>query len=145
MRFEDAAPLRGSLELRIRRQGREVERYRDDNMIMASARNALARLIGGDGEGKVVTTIGVGVNGDGPSPDDTGLESSYTKPLAGHSYPATGSVAFDFSIGPAEANGKSIREFGLICNDGTLFARKTRGVIEKADDIEIVGTWTINF
>ena len=54
-------------------------------------------------------------------------------------------MSFSFTIGKAEANGKKIREFGLLCSDGTLFARKTRGVIEKADDIEIVGTWTIIF
>lgn len=145
MRLEDAAPLRGSLELHITRAGLEIEHYRDDNMIMSSARDALARLIGGDGAGKVVTKIGVGTNGDGPSPDDTGLTNSYTKTLTSHSYPATGSVVFAFVIGPAEANDKAIREFGLICGDGSLFARKTRGAIEKADDIEITGTWTINF
>jgi len=60
-------------------------------------------------------------------------------------YPATGEACFAFTIGAGEANGKSIREFGLLCSDGTLFARRTRGVIEKADDIEITGTWTIKF
>lgn len=145
MQFTDKAQLSGSFEIRVFQDGREIEHYRADNMIMSSARDALARLIGGDGAGKVVTKIGVGTNGNGPSPEDTKLTGGYVKNVSGKSYPATGQVAFAFSIGLGEANGKAIREFGLICSDGTLFARKTRGVIEKADDIEIVGTWTINF
>lgn len=44
MNFEEALPLRGEFELRIFRAGVPVEDYRDHNMIMAVARNALARL-----------------------------------------------------------------------------------------------------
>lgn len=46
MNFEEALPLRGEFELRIFRAGVPVEDYRDHNMIMAVARNALARLLG---------------------------------------------------------------------------------------------------
>lgn len=145
MKFEETLPLRGTLELRILRGEREIERYEDNNMIMTVARDALARLLGGDGSGKTITRIGVGINGDGPDPADTALTSAYTKNVSGHNYPAPGQVRFEFTIGKSEANGKKLREFGLICSDGTLFARKTRGIIEKADDIEIAGTWTINF
>lgn len=145
MRFDEALPLRGSFEIRVFKAGREVEHYQDHNMIMTVARDALARLLGGDGNGKTVTKIGVGTNGEGPDPADTTLTNAYTKNVSGHSYPAPGQVRFEFTIGKSEANGKKLREFGLICSDGTLFARKTRGVIEKADDIEIAGTWTINF
>lgn len=145
MKIRDETCLRGSFEIRVFKAGREIEHYRDENMIMAQARNALARLIGGDGSGKTVTKIGVGTNGDGPTPDDTGLRDAYAKAVTGCTYPATGEACFDFTIGAAEANGMAIREFGLLCGDGTLFSRKTRGVIEKADDIEIRGTWTIKF
>lgn len=145
MHFEETAQLRGELELSIRKAGIEVERYIDHNMIMNVARDALARLLGGDGTGKTITHIGVGTNGNGPDPADTQLTSAYTKKISGHSYPATGRVTFSFSIGRAEANGKKICELGLLCSDGTLFARRTRGIIEKADDIEIIGTWTIIF
>ena len=77
MKIRDETCLRGSFEIRVFKAGREVEHYRDENMIMAQARNALARLIGGDGSGKTVTKIGVGTNGDGPTPDDTGLRDAY--------------------------------------------------------------------
>lgn len=145
MRLTDTFPLRGSLDLRIFKAGREVEHYVDHNMIMAEARNALARLVGGDGSGKVITQIGVGTNGKAPTPQDSGLTKAYTKKLAGCTYPAVGEAVFSFKLGTGEANGMAICELGLLCNDGTLFARRTRGIIEKADDIEIVGTWTIKF
>ena len=145
MKFEDSASLRGDFEIRVFRKGVEIEHYQDRNMIMASARDALARLIGGDGKGKVITQIGVGINGGEPKPTDTGLAKGYAKNVNGCSYPATGEACFTFTIAAGEANGLAIREFGLLCSDGTLFARKTRGVIEKADDIEISGTWTIKF
>jgi hypothetical protein len=145
MRLTEEYRLRGVLDVRVFRDGLEIEHYRDENMIMASARDALARLVGGDGAGKTVTRIGVGTNGNGPSPGDTDLTNAHVKNLAGRSYPATGEVSFSFSIAVGEANGKAIRESGLICGDGSLFARKTRGAIEKADDIQITGTWTIQF
>lgn len=145
MLFEENMPLRGDFELRIFRDGKLEESYRDHNMIMTVARTALASLLGGDGKGKTITSIGVGTDGNGPTPSDTELKNAYIKNISGHSYPAAGRVRFAFTIGKGEANGKQLREFGLICSDGTLFARKVRGVIEKADDIEIVGTWTIIF
>ncbi len=145
MKLIEEMPMRGVFELSILRNGKEIEHYRDDNMIMNVARDALARLVGGDGTGKVIAKIGVGTNGDGPDPADTALKSPYIKNLGKRSYPATGQVTFEFSFGLAEANGLAIREFGLVCSDGTLFARKTRGIIEKAVDIEIHGTWTIIF
>lgn len=145
MKFMDSACLRGDFEIRVFRKGVEIEHYQDKNMIMASARDALSRLIGGNGAGKVVTKIGVGVNGIEPKPTDSGLTNGYAKDVSGCAYPATGEARFAFTIAAGEANGMAIREFGLLCSDGTLFARKTRGVIEKADDIEITGTWTIKF
>lgn len=41
--------------------------------------------------------------------------------------------------------GLNIRELGLLCADGTLFARKVRGLIEKTSDLSITGSWTIIF
>ena len=145
MKFVENAPLRGDFEIRVFRNGVEIEHYRESNMIMNSAKDALARLVGGDGSGKTITKIGVGTNGNGPSASDVGVTNGYIKNVAGCRYPATGEACFDFTIAAGEANGLGIREFGLICSDGTLFARRTRGLIEKAGDIDITGTWTIKF
>lgn len=144
MKLKDFANLTGIFELKIIRNNK-TEIYKDENMIMNVAKDALAKLIGGDGSGKVITKIGFGTNGNGPTPDDIQLTNAYVKSLSGHTYPQTGHVRFTFNLATTEANGKQIREFGLICSDDTLFARKTRGVIEKSDDISLEGSWTIIF
>ena len=145
MKATEILTLRGSLHVNVRRAGVIVESWRDDNMIMLGARVALAQLIAGSGAGKVITKIGVGTNGSGPTPADTALTSPFIKNTQGHEYPAAGRVQFNWKLETTEANGKVIREFGLIADDNTLFGRKTRAPIEKADDISLDGAWTIIF
>jgi len=145
MKFQDSERLRGIFELNLYRQGVLIEHYREENMIMNNAKDALAKLIAGDGTGKTITKIGFGTNGNGPTPDDTSLTNPFIKQLSSRSYPQTGQVTFNFTLATTEANGMSIREFGLICSDNTLFARKTRGAIEKSNDISLEGAWTIIF
>lgn len=145
MKATEILTLRGSLLVNVRRAGVIVESWRDDNMIMLAARVALAQLIAGDGAGKVITKIGVGTDSNGPTPADTALTSPFIKNLQGHEYPAAGRVQFNWRLETTEANGKIIREFGLITADDALFARKTRAPIEKADDISLDGAWTIIF
>ena len=141
----DDTPLCGNFRLVIKKNGVVIEEYNDHNMIMNVAKDAMAQLIGGSGSGKTITGIGFGTNGNGPSPADTMLTGSYSKNVASVSYPATGQVQFNWLLTTTEANGMSIKEFGLICGDTTLFARKTRGAIEKQDDISLDGSWTIIF
>jgi hypothetical protein len=146
MKFEEKdVTLRGIFELRIIKNGTVIEQYKDENMIMNVAKDALAKLIGGDGSGKAVTKIGFGTNGSGPTPDDTALTNAHVKSISSRSYPQVGQVRFNFNLATTEANEKTIREFGLICSDNTLFARKTRGAIEKSSDIAFEGSWTIIF
>jgi len=145
MQATDRLTVRGALDITVRRQGVIIERIAMPNMILEAARTAMAALIAGDGAGKHIAEIGVGTNGDGPAPGDTGLTGAFTKPVSGFAYPAAGEVRFDWRLETTEANGLSIREFGLITADGTLFARKTRAAIEKADDISLDGSWTIIF
>jgi hypothetical protein len=129
----------------VRKEGRIIEEYEDKNMIMNVAKDAMARLIGGDGAGKIISDIGFGTNVTGPSPDDIGLTAAYSKPVVSVEYPATGQAAFHWSLGTSEANGKEITELGLLCSDGTLFARKVRGAIKKESDLSLDGVWTIIF
>lgn len=141
----DTITIRGSLRFKVKKNGVTIEEFEDHNMIMNVAKDAMARLIGGSGSGKTITKIGFGTNGNGPTPLDTGLTGSYSKNVASVSYPTTGQAQFNWLLTTSEANGMSIKEFGLICGDTTLFARKTRGAIEKQDDISLDGSWTIIF
>lgn len=145
MKDKDLVTMKGDFRLVVKKNGVVIEEYRDHNMIMNVAKAAMAQLISGSGTGKTITKIGVGTNGVGPAPTDTALTSSYSKNVTSVNYPATGQAQFNWSLGTTEANGLSIKEFGLICGDATLFARKTRGAIEKQDDISLDGSWTIIF
>lgn len=146
--FEDHAPvIRGSLELVVRRSGRVVLHEKDHNLIVNVARQNMARLLTGEGSNRIINRIAVGTNPTPPSPTDTAITNAFVKPISSFSYPTPTSARFNFLIRENEANGMAIAEFGLIAADGSLFARRTRGgkVIEKEDDLEIEGFWTILF
>lgn len=124
--------------------GNVVDCWEDRNLIVQGGRDAVASLIGAGTAGKVVNRISVGTNGSGTLLTDTAITSPFEKNLSGTTYP-TGSVQFSFSIETSEANGMTIREFGLLCTDDTLFARIVRAPIVKDNTIRIEGTWTITF
>jgi hypothetical protein len=143
---EEKLGPRGRFVMRVYKHGELVETFEDRNMIMNNAKQALASLIAGDGAGKHIAQIAVGANGTAPTPDDTALKTPFVKNIAQAVYPQSGQVEFSWTLSPTEANGMSIREFGLLCADGTLFARRTRDIpLQKKPDIALDGQWTIVF
>jgi hypothetical protein len=146
MKFTDTAALRGHFHLDIRRaDGTLIESIDEENLIVNGAKDQLARLVGGNGTNRHITQIGFGTGTNAANPNNTGLTGAFWKPITSVSYPATGQVAFAWSLSNAEGNGLAITEFGLRCADGTLFARKVRQPINKSDDLALTGTWTIIF
>lgn len=145
MDIKESIQLRGTLEVAVIRDDRLIDWWKDENLIVNGAREMLARLIAGDGAGDSVASIGFGTGSAPASPNDTGLTAAHWRPLSGHEYPAPGKVRFRFALSTAEANGLTIREFGLRTSSGELFSRKVRGGIEKNSDISLEGTWTITF
>jgi hypothetical protein len=140
--------MRGDFRVQIYRRGRLIEAYHDHNLIVDGARDAMARLIMEDVAGKRITHIALGTNGAAPTPDDTAITGTFVKVISGFSYPVPGQAEITWNLSVSEANGLAIIEFGLICADGTLFARKIREnskPIYKEDDISIDGQWTIIF
>lgn len=145
MDFIDAAQKpRGYFSLDIFRNGHLIERFEDENLIVTSARESVARLVAGDIEGRSITQIGFGTNGATANPANTVLIGAYIKPIDSHIYPVSTSVQFNFSLNPSEANGLLISEFGLLTSAGFLHARKVRsGPLLKDIDISLTGTWTL--
>jgi hypothetical protein len=123
--------------MKVYQRGKLIEEYEDHNLIVDGARSVMARLIAGEVEGQSITHIALGTNGATPTPDDTEITEAFpTHPPAG------------WNLLVSEANGLAIIEFGLLCGDGTLFARKIREKplpIYKEDDISVDGQWTIIF
>jgi hypothetical protein len=144
--IRETAAMRGVFRMRIYRRGTLIEQYEDPNLIVDGARTAMARLIAGNGTGKNLNRIAFGTNGAMPVPGNTLIASPFTKSFDRVSYPASNQVEFAWSLATTEANGKAISEFGLLCVDGALFARKNRGKpINKDSDIAIDGQWVIIF
>jgi hypothetical protein len=146
IQIKETLPMRGCFTMRVYRRGELIERYEDHNLIVSGAQNAAARLLAGAGQGKHISKIAFGTNGNIPTPDDTEITSPFYKPVLSFSFPATGQVEFKWNLLSHEANGKAIKEFGLLCEDLSLFARKVRGeAIPKEADISLEGEWVIIF
>jgi hypothetical protein len=125
--------------------GRIIENYVDNNLVLNGGRTAVMLLLGAGDTGKQLTQIAVGTNGTAPVGTDVAITGAFTKALGAVSYPSANSVRFDFQIGAGDANGIAIQEFGILCDDNTVFARKVRALINKNSDIILNGNWTIQF
>ena len=135
---------KGTVKMDVYKDGVLVERFEDRNLIVTSGRNAVAALIGSADTDKAVDRYAVGSNGSATVLTDTAITDQFAKAVGGITYPS-GAVQFAFSLELAENNGVTIREFGLLCVDGTLFARIVRAPIIKDATVRIEGTWTITF
>lgn len=148
-KFTERAGMRGRFSMKVYRRGRLIETFTENNLIVNGARRAMEKLIAGNVEGASITNISFGVSGNVPTPGDEGIADAFTKPVTSVAFlPAAegGGVEFSWDLLTTEANGKAILEFGLMCADGTLFARRTRATpINKDSDIAIEGQWIINF
>jgi len=156
--------LQGELKVKyFDRSGRVVHQIEGPNMIMTVAKVTLSKLIGGDTSGKSVTKLALGNDATVPAPDNAsiggivstaltsgvntkaGITCAYLKTLTGHTYPSAGRIAFQWALDYGEANGLEIKEYGLVCEDLTMFSRKTRGVVTKSSGLSATGIWTIIF
>jgi len=146
VQFREAMPMRGRFIMRVYKSGKLIETYVDDNLIVNGAKDAAAHLLAGDANGKHISKIGFGTSGNIPTPDDTELAAPFIKQISSVEHPSLGQAEFRWNLFSSEANGKHIIEFGLMCEDGTLFARKIREeAIPKGSDIALEGEWIIIF
>lgn len=139
--------FKGRFELNVicAHTGKILEHYVDKNLVVNGGRTAVCRLLGAGGSTKQLTQLSVGTNGTQPTGVDNAITNEFKKNLGTVTYPTISSVRFAFSLGASEANGLAIAEFGILCADNTLFARKVREVINKNSDIILNGNWTISF
>lgn len=143
--MKEAVTFKGVFTLKVYKKGELVETFSENNLVVVGGRNAIARLIGGSVSNNSVTKIGFGTNTAPANVLDTALTNSFVKNVTSVAYPSNGQVDIVWSLEEAEANGKSITEFGLITAGNALFARKVREVIEKTSDIRLEGTWQLIF
>ena len=142
------ASPRGEFELRIYGRGRLLLAEREPNVIVNGAAEVLARLLAGTAGPYAVGKIGFGISGVEASAADTALTGAFVKAIGSYTFPETGKVRFAWTLGAGEANGKQIREFGLLTAGNALVARKVRqsgAVIEKTTDVSLSGSWSLMF
>lgn len=141
-------PPTGHVIVEVRRNGIIVPElcWEQKNLIVANSKQIHAKLLGGSVSNQSVTQIAYGTNGTAPASGDTAITAAFTKAVDSVTYPASNQVTFAFSLLSTEDNGAAIMEFGLITAGGTLYSRLVRSVaLNKASDISLSGTWTINF
>ena len=139
---EQLNSMRGSVELKIYRNGVLEEIEREHNLIVTAGRSKLAKLLGGGYAGGI-NRVGVGTGSTPAADTDTGLTSPVYIPVKSVDY-STAKVRFNFVIGTSDANGVNIRELGLFFADNTMFSRRVRkSVIGKEADLQITGYWEI--
>lgn len=165
LQYKDSVTINGFFCLRgYDREGHLViEDTEEPNMIMEVSKEALAHLIGGDEAEQSVTHIAFGNVATAPTPSDASIggiaaESIqvgsnnaegalvvYKKTVRAVTYPVAGQVAFEWVLDYGEANGLALTEYALMTGTGTMFSRKTRGLITKDSDLALEGIWTIRF
>ena len=143
--MKDSIEVKGIFEVNIFKNNKLVEHYIDNNLVVTLGKTKLCKLIANDGISNYIQSISFGTSTINPTVADTAITDPFTKSLIGYEYPTTRSVKFNWELETSEANGKAISEFGLICADDTLFARKIRGTIQKESDVFLSGSWTILF
>ncbi len=141
-----AHPMCGNFVMRVLdKEGNVIDTYEDHNMIVNLARIAMSELVSEGKESKIITKFAVGTGNATATPTDTNLTDIYINDITGHSFPEDGCVKFEWYLDYNEANDMNITEFGLLCDDATLFSRKVRPAIYKASDLAFEGEWTIIF
>ena len=145
MGFQDTAkPCKGEFHIDVYKNGERVETFGDHNLVVEAGRIRLANLAAGTST-DYISQIGVGEGAEPEADSDTALTNQALFPLDKASVDGR-DARFDFSIDNTQANGLKIHAFGLFCKDGTMFSHRVRkGVIEKAEDIQIKGYWILHF
>lgn len=141
----------------------------DHNLVVNSGRQVIANLLGGKDYnsstpnsdwivkyvrfGRFDTAARFTDTTLSPQPDPgnfTGGENTIlyngtdaSKLISAVDWPQDFVVRFEFSLGPDEANGETIREMGLFTGNGTLVARKTVVPIVKSSDAALTMLWRI--
>ena len=125
LKFEDTTEkLKGEFAIKVFRCNKLIDEFADHNLVVEAGRVRLAQLAAGLNNNHI-TYIGVGSGSNEESPADLYLENQILIPIIQAT--VTGRDAkFDFVIDQQQANGLSIREFGLFCSDGTMFSHRVR-------------------
>ena len=144
--MQDKINPKGSVRTQIYNlAGELIHDETGSNLVVTLGREALAELIISAPSNFVIEKMSFGENGAAPVLGNTSIFHATDKTV--DSATAVGSTAtFVGTLDYGDAIGDTIKEFGLKCAGGTLFARYTwGGAVDKTALNRIVVTWSITF
>lgn len=142
--------MRGEFRMRVYDKGQLVEEFTEPNLIVDAGFNTVQRVLSAASADYEITQIRFGeLDGDeptAPASDWTNIPAPIlTKALSSSDFPTNRSVSFNWVLNSGEGNGSDICYFGLLSENDTLFAAKSRAPIAKTSDITLEGTWIIRY
>ncbi len=110
-------------------------------MILESYYDAVRRLLANGDTGKIITSVGFGSS---DASEAEALTDAVIVPVDSVNFADDPhKLQVVWKLPRNQANGLQIREIGLLTADGTMIARRTRGLIEKTEDMELGDTWEL--
>lgn len=147
---KDLLQFRGDFHLNVIKDGKVVDRIVEKNLIIDAGFGLVQNLMKDGLTSNKISKICFGVLSGNtvsdPESDWTNIPNVVvTKGISSVTFPTVRSVSFNWTLLSNEGNGNSIAYYGLKSEGGTLFAAKSRAVIEKSSDIVLEGTWVIHY
>lgn len=146
MKLEDKLHrMKGRLSVKvIDRAGKVVSEDTGNNLIVDMGYKVTADLLSGQ-MGAAITKAAVGTNPAAPDPADIQITDAFIVTVDGVDSLGDTTIRFNFTIPyDCAANGKVISEYGLMTQNGRLFARRTRASVTKTANLMIAGAWDIS-
>lgn len=111
-------------------------------MILEPYYDAVRCLLKNGDIGKIITSVGFGTS---DASEASALTDSVLVPVESVEFGEDPhKLLIKWLLPRNQANGLAIREIGLLTADGTLIARRTRGLIEKTADMELGDIWELD-
>lgn len=150
--MNDSLDIKGEVSIRgYNADGEMVLSVDKKNLVVTTGKQRMAALLATGNSDDLVDGIIFGTVSAAPTLSDvySGIGSPFEKGLGTISYPAANSVKWEWSLEFAEANGREIREIGLVSGVGAgaqaLFSRIVTDSIVKTSGLRLEGSWKITF
>lgn len=149
-RIVPGAPVRTIVNVRLDvmdvRSGRLRRRIQAHNRAVDVGLTMLRDHIYGDTVA-TVSHCAVGSDGTAPAAGDTALGTEVLRGELLQRTKGTASLTLTFLVGSQQANGETLREWGLLtaASGGLLYARVTPEEVVKTIAVQVLCTWTLSW
>ncbi|MCL2610798.1 MAG: hypothetical protein FWE02_03870 [Defluviitaleaceae bacterium] len=142
--MKDRLKITGIFHLKVFVDGVLKNEFTQKNMVVNRGRTNIVESLAEETTGNWIDRIAIGFSVDPPMPTDTIIAEAFIKPIDRFEYLGVGQVRFHWELLPEENNGAQLNNYGLVTENGTLFARWfEEEVIPKRQNVHLIGHWTI--